>query len=332
VGFLTGHSHEQDVFHSHSLIVDPIYSNLEMRSDVGFVGLLVGVVSWDTYFSNILHTEPDESDPAVYVVMHSSCGPRMTYRIEGPLAVYLGPTDEHETKYDGVQKTVPFFSMLQHDQHDSCDYELHIFPTTTMENYYTSSNPIICAIVTFLIFAAMAGSFMAFDYSVARRQDDVLAKATRTNAIVSSLFPSNVRDRILQDADEQLQRELLVGEKARKSPLSSAVGEKGSKSAPNSFKSKPIADLFPSATIMVRFHTAFLLSIDSVYLHLLSFSARSLLILLGLLHGLPLESRIKYLFCWRHCTKHLTRLQSDDESSRYERGVTTMAWTRLYTI
>jgi hypothetical protein len=270
VGFLTGHSDERDVFHlhPHSLIVDPIYSTLEMRSDIGFVGLLVGIVSWDTYFSNILHDNPDESDPAIIVVMHSSCGASMTYRIEGPLADYLGPTDEHEGRYDGLEKRVPFFSMLNRDHRDSCNYELRIFPTTTMENYYTSSNPILYAIVTFLIFAAMAVSFMAFDYSVARRQDDVLAKATRTNAIVSSLFPSNVRDRILQDADEQLQRELLVGKKARKSPLSSAVGETGNKSAPNSFNSKPIADLFPSATIMVRFHTPFLLSVDSMFLRL----------------------------------------------------------------
>jgi hypothetical protein len=46
-----------------------------------------------------------------------------------------------------------------------------------------------------------------------RRQDKVMATAKRTNAIVSSLFPSNVRDRILKDAEEQAEQDMLNNKK-----------------------------------------------------------------------------------------------------------------------
>jgi hypothetical protein len=40
-----------------------------------------------------------------------------------------------------------------------------------------------------------------------------MATAKRTNAIVSSLFPSNVRDRILKDAEEQAEQDMLNNKK-----------------------------------------------------------------------------------------------------------------------
>ena len=64
-----------------------------------------------------------------------------------------------------------------------------------------------------------------------------MASATRTRAIVSSIFPKNVQDRLLQEAEEQQQDEsrdeFLKSQRDRIQP-----------DAP------PIADLFPSATVM----------------------------------------------------------------------------------
>ena len=49
--------------------------------------------------------------------------------------------------------------------------------------------------------------FSIYDCAVQRRQAKVMATATRTRAIVSSIFPKNVQDRLLQEAEEQQQDE-----------------------------------------------------------------------------------------------------------------------------
>ena len=63
----------------------------------------------------------------------------------------------------------------------------------------------------------------------------------------SSLFPAQVRDRLLQDENDNKNRQ---GKIDLLFPFSSAITPEASKRGFAAFKSKPIADLFPSATVM----------------------------------------------------------------------------------
>jgi hypothetical protein len=45
--------------------------------------------------------------------------------------------------------------------------------------------------------------FVFYDHLAEMRHNKVMMTAKRTNAIAASLFPSNVRDRMLKDAEEQ---------------------------------------------------------------------------------------------------------------------------------
>lgn len=100
---------------------------------------------------------------------------------------------------------------------------------------------------------------------VQRRQKKVMNTAKRTNAIVKSLFPANVRDRMMKDAEEQLDQKLAAKKKgvktlgaAPKNQLKSFLSDdnknkdgKGVDHDGNiTFDSKPIADLFPKTTVM----------------------------------------------------------------------------------
>jgi len=99
---------------------------------------------------------------------------------------------------------------------------------------------------------------MGYDYLVQRRQNKTLAKAKQTNKIVSALFPSNVRDRLLQDAEEQA--ELEMKEKDQKSKyafrehqkdqLKNFIDEENNYIT-QPYKTKPIADLFVSENDLV---------------------------------------------------------------------------------
>jgi class 3 adenylate cyclase len=104
------------------------------------------------------------------------------------------------------------------------------------------------------VFIATEMVFCVYVQYVQRRQNKVMATALRTNAIVSSLFPSNVRDRILKDAEEQAEREMntkssFVNAKHRLKNFLEDEPEDLRQST-NVFSTKPIADLFPETTLM----------------------------------------------------------------------------------
>jgi hypothetical protein len=95
--------------------------------------------------------------------------------------------------------------------------------------------------------------FILYDWLVQRRQDKVAATARRTAAIVASLFPSTVRDRILKEAEEKVEQDGKNKTQrgsfyyAPKAQLKTFLHEEADGS--KSFDTKPIADLFPETTV-----------------------------------------------------------------------------------
>jgi hypothetical protein len=242
--FLYGGAIADDIVHFHSLLLEPIYPTFDDHDNNDLVGFLAAVVPWDAFFSNILHDEAHDT----VVVVHNSCGDNFTYQINGPQAIFLGAKDMHERKFSHLGVSAPFASFLQHDfedTHEHCVYDT-----------YMTNRPIWFALVVVLIFGCTALVFLLFDFVVALRQRKVMAKAKRTHAIVSSLFPSNVRDRMLNDVDEQVEREMAEVKSVKPfvstaSRLNDYLGKGHRDSNEDFINTKPIADLYPSATVMV---------------------------------------------------------------------------------
>ena len=94
-----------------------------------------------------------------------------------------------------------------------------------------------------------------YDFLVERRQNLVMRSATRSNAIVSSLFPSTVRDQLYQDQEEEEpDKKAAFSIEAPKRRLASFLHD-GPSSDPASengpaMSSKPIAELFSDATVI----------------------------------------------------------------------------------
>jgi hypothetical protein len=83
---------------------------------------------------------------------------------------------------------------------------------------------------------------------VRRRNSKIVKSAIRSSAIVSSMFPSNVRERLYREQEEK--------ERHRAKNLKSYLRDTGSDGIANGdgetqADSKPLADLFPETTIMV---------------------------------------------------------------------------------
>jgi hypothetical protein len=97
--------------------------------------------------------------------------------------------------------------------------------------------------------------FIVYDCMVQRRQTKVMRSAANANAVVSSLFPAAIQKRLLQDAEDQAQEEKGARQwRHAKSQLKNFLQEQHDTEGGAILKpyaTKPIADLFPSTTVMM---------------------------------------------------------------------------------
>jgi hypothetical protein len=129
---------------------------------------------------------------------------------------------------------------------DHCSYSLSIHPMKEFGELYHTKMPVAIAIVVGAAFLMMLATFAMYDWFVSSRNKTLVGAAVRSEAIVSSIFPSNVRERIFVD-DDKIQRRSIHGGGIKGRIKSFLVD--GTEPRENS-KSKPIADLFPSTTIL----------------------------------------------------------------------------------
>eukprot|EP00523_Entomoneis_sp_CCMP467_P001058 CAMPEP_0168743416 /NCGR_PEP_ID=MMETSP0724-20121128/13565_1 /TAXON_ID=265536 /ORGANISM="Amphiprora sp., Strain CCMP467" /LENGTH=1154 /DNA_ID=CAMNT_0008791045 /DNA_START=91 /DNA_END=3556 /DNA_ORIENTATION=+ len=246
-----GHDHSIGDDPPHSFILQPIYESFD--SDAEVVGLLYIVVGWDVYFQGIL----PEGTNGVQIVLSDGCGSQYTFVLEGQVGRLMGEGDLHEG-YDSLKVTS---TLTGGDRVSQCEYILEIYATDELKESYESKDPLIFAIVVAMIFVFTTMVFLVYDWAVQRRQWMIIRAARKTQAIVSSLFPKNVQDRIMKDVDEEVNREangpLITRGNRTKDQLQNflkgkeATAEGGETAVDEGTKrSKPIADLFPEATII----------------------------------------------------------------------------------
>jgi hypothetical protein len=108
---------------------------------------------------------------------------------------------------------------------------------------------------------------------VQRRNAKVIKSAARSTAIVSSLFPSNIRDRMYKEQEDKENR-LRTGD-LKSYLLNGEDGDKTVSKDEDQYSSKPLADLFPETTVMVRsYDNRFMLHLPLFPIFRLSLSHR----------------------------------------------------------
>ena len=98
---------------------------------------------------------------------------------------------------------------------------------------------VACFFVTTLV-------FVVYDLMVTRRNDKVMDTAEKTTAIVTSLFPSNVRDRIMEEAAQGANEKKKERESKKNAFLATTPRQTditGYSPSEAIFGSRPIADL-----------------------------------------------------------------------------------------
>ncbi|CAB9510830.1 Receptor-type guanylate cyclase gcy [Seminavis robusta] len=237
-------------------VLYPVYDTFDEERDRNLKGIFLSLLRWDWMLSDAIHEGTDE----MIAVMNNNCGEAVySYSIKGTTATYLGVGDQHDQRYNDKVVTTPLNAIHGVSEGGvKCDFSIDVYPTVEMREAYTSSQAVVFTTILGLAFATTALFFLFYVRIVQRRQTKVMATAARTNAIVTSLFPSNVRDRIMKDAEDAVNnnKEIVpflpgMGE-APKKKLKTFLDEEnpGTEDQLVMFKTKPIADLFPETTVM----------------------------------------------------------------------------------
>lgn len=223
----------------------PIFDTFE--DDRKVVAFLYGVMNWAAFFENTLQ----RSGQTLNVVLENQCDGNFTYSVSKEEVTYIGVGDLHDNELEAMVRSTEFdaeafaeSAKLNFNQ-GGCPYTVHVYPTKSfMRQYVTPLPGILTALVVGILTFTIA-VFFWYDRLVERRQERVLDAAVRSNAIVSSMFPKQVRDR--------LEEEALLGTttKLRGFLKESSDQDKDQNEANGilRYETKPIADLFASATI-----------------------------------------------------------------------------------
>jgi hypothetical protein len=147
-------------------------------------------------------------------------------------------------EYDDVVTGASPFLPPEGSKLSYCRYRFHVFGTDAFQDEYISNQPWIFAIITSSVFLFTSIVFLVYDMAVTRRQRKVMERADRTSAIVSSLFPKNVRERLYGEALDKKKGGDVTMHISKMRMQNFLSNDNKSSSV---LSSEPIADLFPAA-------------------------------------------------------------------------------------
>lgn len=180
-----------------------------------------------------------------------------TYRLDGSEARVVGFGDLHDAKFKSWARdasiTLPSLSdgsATGIPVDGRCSYRVHIYPSQELYDQYNTDQPLIITGIIAIVFLFAIFMFMLYDRIVEHRQKIVLEKAAQSTAIVSSLFPKNVRERLMEENAKGNKQ--YMGTKSRlKGMMNNAASKEGGgeEDLEHIVVEEAIADLFPACTV-----------------------------------------------------------------------------------
>jgi hypothetical protein len=260
--------------HPESLFIQPIFGRGNTSVDGQVVAAVVTALPWDNFMSNLFHSS--DANAAMVGVVNNSCGQTFTYQLNGATALYLGEGDLHNAFFDNLVYYVPMTPATPF-ANGTCQYVIAIYPSSQLETSSTSNGPLVFTLVMVLLFISAAFCFWTRAFYLQKRQQETMHEAARSNAIVSSLFPDEIRERLFRGDDGEAnengdgewkesnsgndnnKNEKSVHE-AQKFRLKTFLDENGgpddngklgaTTNKGSIVESKPIADLFVNTTVL----------------------------------------------------------------------------------
>ena len=211
------------------------------------VAVVAAVTAWETPLSNVLSSDVE----GIHVVLMNDCNQSYTYNVNGSKAVFEGEGDLHERKFSHYKVQVDLAAHLNPkftSTSGHCQYKMHLYPTSRLWSAYDSDTPEAFAAVVATCFFFIALSLYIYDVSVIRRNEKLVVKAAQSSSIVTSLFPDNIRERLVaaREGSHTIDKNPHgLGERSLRGFL-----RDDSNYHVDGVRSKPLADLFLETTVL----------------------------------------------------------------------------------
>jgi class 3 adenylate cyclase len=223
---------------------------------------IVGAVSFHIRWAELLRKKIPDNGEFVSIIIESSCGDVHTFNVHDGKMRWIGKGDFHDARYDRMMRRTSyddFRNLAQNSvglangstnatQANSCAFQFLVFPTSQFEAQYITNDPWLNSMSVVAGFAFTSALFLLYDYIVRRRQAKVMKSAKQTSDIVVSLIPDAFRNRLYEQMNsEKPANDASLAANTSKSAMRSFLA--GSTDG-TSFDSNPIADFFPSCTVI----------------------------------------------------------------------------------
>lgn len=256
-----------------SMIHFPIFEDLKPNQG-SVVGIVYAFTSWSAYLRNVL---PDDIE-GVRVVLENECGQVHTFEINGPYVEYVGAGDHHYKTYVSAAVQVPVAVSRSGTElfKEYCPYKMTAYPSNVTRETFLTNRPTVFTFVAVLIFMFSFCLLSIYDSRVQKRHREVEQAAVENRRIVASLFPPAIRERMFSlNKRAQVRRRGSVamglqviadeleggkGSDKEQAPVlrekdglipSALLGKELEIEAPGAdLDRRPIADLFPHATVL----------------------------------------------------------------------------------
>ncbi|KAG7370730.1 PAS domain containing protein [Nitzschia inconspicua] len=232
VDFLLEHIQTNATLQPRSFTLTKVYEDFSPGSKV--IGYVVGVVPWESFFKN------GDNDPIV-IQIQSDCGSNLTRAADGTWEEGL----HHNRFYNHLRYQETFFvggHVLEGQSHH-CQFNMVIYPTDEFRFQYQTTEPLIYAALVFALFIFVAIMFCLFNLYMTKMQAKAEEQAARAVAVVNSVFPTQIGQRLIADKNTPFGLD-----NTRKDKLH-AILENNDQKAPKP-GTKPLADLFLETTVM----------------------------------------------------------------------------------
>lgn len=225
--FLFDLDHVISKLEPHTFIASPVYDSFY---NVNITGMVIGLTPIRSFLDFLF----DDTVKGVMVVFTDNCGTRLTYGVDGSTTNFLGYEDMHDPRYDKYKRTTSVeWNRTEVDGY--CHLDLHIYPTSSLKESYATGKPYFYASIVLLSFILTSALIILYDSTVTKRQEKTMRSALMNGALIESLFPASVSERLLEDTHQTTTSNDHSNER-NKTGLA--------------VRTRPIADFFPSTTIM----------------------------------------------------------------------------------
>jgi class 3 adenylate cyclase len=254
--------HSQEIFLGDAVtpLAYPVFDNFSPNRKL--VGITLSNIYWRLHFEQVL----PPNARGVIAVLENNVNQSFTYQLDGPDVTFLGHGDLHDAQFDDMRWSADVSEFMKGYSspetqgfvavpltEEGVQYSLRIYPSQDMKDDFVTTQPIIFAFIVALIFLFTATFLSIYNILVEQRQKVVMDRAVRSTAVVSSLFPETVKERLINDAATDATSKSSSWKVESKNGKHTKRNLAALSESPSSHlrpKGKPIADKFEDTTVM----------------------------------------------------------------------------------